>query len=172
MSLINDDESHGSGASRDEGRRTASSIYGTIITASVIAAGGGLTTRALAVTIVVTLAIYWLAEQYAVLIGEHTHGGRLPGRAQIVRSMASTAPMITASFVPVLVLVVARAFGASSSVAAKTALIVTAVLLVVHGERAGWAAGLRGIRLVAITAVAGLFGVAMVVLKTLLQHYH
>lgn len=170
MSLINE-ESQG-GAARDHGRRTASAIYGTIITASVIAAGAGLTTRSLAVTIVVTLVIYWLAEQYAVLIGEHTHGGRLPGRAQIAQSMSSTAPMITASFVPVVVLVVVRALGASAGASAKTALVATVVLLVVHGERAGWAAGLRGVRLVLITVVAGLFGVAMVVLKTLLQHYH
>ncbi len=167
-----DEERVGTGPSRQHGRRTAASIYGTIITASVIAAGAGLTSRSLAVTIVVTLVIYWLAEQYAVLVGEHIHGGRLPSRAQIRRSMASTLPMITASFVPVVALLLARAFGASPGTAAKTALVVTVVLLVVHGERAGWAAGLRGFRLVAITAVAGLFGVAMIVLKTFLQHYH
>jgi hypothetical protein len=171
VSLINE-ESESDGGSPDGGRRTASAIYGTIITASVIAAGAGLTTRSLAVTVVVTLVIYWLAEQYAVLVGEHTHGGRLPGRAQIAQSMATTAPMITASFIPVVVLVVVRVAGASAGTAAKTALVVTVVLLVVHGERAGWAAGLRGVRLVVITAVAGLFGVTMVVLKTFLQHYH
>lgn len=171
MNLI-DDESGDTGPSREQGRRTASSIYGTIVTGSVIAAGAGLTTRSLAVTIVVTLMIYWLAEQYAVLVGEHTHGGRLPNRAQIRRSMLATAPMITASFIPVLVLIGVRALGGSQGAAAKAALIVTGLLLVVHGERAGRTAGLRGIRLVGITAVAGLFGAAMVVLKTLLQHYH
>jgi hypothetical protein len=31
---------------------------------------------------------------------------------------------------------------------------------------------LRGLRLVAVTGTAGLLGVAMVVLKTLLQHHH
>jgi hypothetical protein len=169
---ISEDETAGTDPAPERGRHTASSIYGTIITASVIAAGAGLTSRALTVTIVVTLVIYWLAEQYAVLVGEHIHGGRMPSRAQIGHSMASTAPMITASFLPVLALVVARAFGASSGTAAKTALLVTVALLVIHGERAGWSAGLRGIRLVAITGVAGLFGVAMIALKTLLQNYH
>jgi hypothetical protein len=37
---------------------------------------------------------------------------------------------------------------------------------------AATAAGLRGLRLVAVTGTAGLLGVAMVVLKTLLQHHH
>ena len=156
-----------------DGRRTAAAIYGTIITAAVIAAGGNqLRTAALAVTIVVTLAIYWLAELYAELIGQHTHAGRLPNRAQIRLSMASTVPMITASFLPVIPLVAARLLGASSSGAAWIALIVTVVLLVIHGLMAGRAAGLGGLRLVAITSIAGLLGVAMVVLKTLLQNHH
>jgi hypothetical protein len=171
VSLINE-ESEGDDGSQDHGRRTASAIYGTIITASVIAAGATLTTRSLAVTVVVTLVVYWLAEQYAVLVGEHTHGGRLPSRSQVAQSMGTTAPMITASFIPVVVLVVVRVLGASSGAAAKTALVVAVALLVVHGVRAGWAAGLRGLRLAAITVVAGLFGLAMVALKTFLQHYH
>ena len=37
-----------------------------------------LTSAQLAVTIVVTLIVYWLAEQYAELLGAHTHDGRLP----------------------------------------------------------------------------------------------
>jgi hypothetical protein len=160
-------------ARHHDGRRTAAAIYGTIVTAAVIAAGGNqLRTTALAVTVVVTLAIYWLAELYAELIGQHTHAGRLPNRRQIRLSMASTAPMITASFLPVISLVAARLLGASSSTAAWIALIVTVVLLVIYGLNAGRSAGLEGLRLAAITSIAGLLGVAMVVLKTLLQIHH
>jgi hypothetical protein len=50
------------------------------VTAAVIAAGGNqLTTAALEVTVLVTLVIYWLAEQYAELLGEHTHDWRMRG---------------------------------------------------------------------------------------------
>jgi hypothetical protein len=50
----------------DQGRRRAAGIYGTIITAAVIAAGGNvLSTTALEVTVLVTLLVDWVAEQHA-----------------------------------------------------------------------------------------------------------
>ncbi len=157
----------------DGGRRRASGIYGTIVTAAVIAAGGNqLTTAALAVTIVVTLLVYWLAEQYAELLGEHTHRGQLPNAGQVRASLGAAWPMVTASAVPVGTLLVAYLLGASSVGAARIALIVTAALLVLHGYAAGRAAGLVGARLVAVTGMAGVLGAAMVVLKAFLQHHH
>jgi hypothetical protein len=122
--------------------------------------------------VIVTLVVYWLAEQYAELLGEHTSAGRLPSGRQVRASLAAAWPMVTASYLPVATLLVARVFGASSETAAQVALIVTAVLLVVHAHAAGRAAGLVGRRLLAITIMAALLGVAMVVLKTLLQHHH
>lgn len=155
------------------GRRRAAGIYGTIVAAAVLAAGGNqLHTVALAVTVVVTLVVYWLAEQYAGLLGEHTQAGRLPSAVQVRASLASTWPMVTASYLPVATLLVARLLGASTVEAAQIALIATGILLVIHGHSAGRAAGLNGIRLFAVTAMAALLGVAMVVLKTLLQHHH
>ena len=160
-------------ASPDRGRRRAASIYGTVVTAAVIAAGGNqLTTGALAVTVVVTLVVYWLAERYAELLGEHTQAGRLPDASLVRSSLAAAWPMVTASFIPLAGLLLVRLLGGSSSDAAWVALGVTVVLLVVHGHAAATAAGLRGLRLVAVTGTAGLLGVAMVVLKTLLQHHH
>jgi hypothetical protein len=157
----------------ERGRRRAASIYGTIVTAAVIAAGAGrLTTAALAVTVMVTLVVYWLAEQYAELLGEHTRAGRLPNAGQVRSSLAAAWPMVTASFLPLLSLLLARLAGASPSGAAWTALLVTVGLLLIHGHAAGRAAGLAGLRLALVTATAGLLGVAMVVLKTLLQHHH
>ena len=158
---------------RDRGRRRAAGIYGTIITAAVIAAGGNqLSTAALEITVLVTLVVYWLAEQYAELLGEHTHAGRLPRRDQVLSSLAGAWPMVSASFIPLVSLLLVRAAGASVSGAAAIALVVTVVLLIFHGYTAARAAGLTGIRLLAVTGTAGLLGVAMVVLKTLLQHAH
>ena len=123
-------------------------------------------------TIVVTLIVYWLAEQYAELLGAHTHDGRLPSVRFIRDSLAGAWPMVTASFLPVASIGVAVLFGASSSDAAQAALIVTVVLLIMHGYAAGRAAGLRGRQRVLVTITAGLLGVAMVILKSLLQHHH
>jgi hypothetical protein len=41
-----------------------------------------------------------------------------------------------------------------------------------HGYTAGRAAGLRGRQRVIVTFIAGLLGVAMVILKSVLQHHH
>jgi hypothetical protein len=155
------------------GRQRASGIYGTIVAAAVIAAGGNhLSAAALAVTVVVTLVIYWLAEQYAELLAEHTVAGRLPSRKQMRSSLAETWPMVTASYLPVASLFLARLSGASSTTAARDALGVTILLLAFYGFEAGRTSELRGIRLFFVTAVAALLGVAMVVLKVLLARHH
>jgi hypothetical protein len=80
--------------------------------------------------------------------------------------------MVTASFVPMVSLHVARLLGASAAGAATVALGVAIAVLLIHGHAAGRAAGLEGVRLAMVTGTAGLLGVVMVVLKTLLQHHH
>ena len=143
------------------------------MTAAVIAAGGNqLSTAALEATVLVTLLVYWIAEQYAELLGEHTHAGRLPSMSAVRSSLAAAWPMVTASFIPLVSLLVARLLGASAPGAADVALGVTLALLVTHGHAAGRAAGLRGARLAMVTVTAALLGVAMVVLKVVLQHHH
>ena len=155
------------------GRRRAAGIYGTVVTAAIIAAGGNqLGTSALAVTIVVTLVVYWLAEEYAELLGEHTRAGQLPSTDVVRSSLAAAWPMVTASFLPLAALLIARLLGASSVNAAWFALGTAVILLVCHGYGAARAAGLSGIRLVTVSGTAGLLGVVMVLLKGLLQHHH
>jgi hypothetical protein len=158
---------------KDGGRRRAAGIYGTIVTAAVIAASSAtLSSVALEVTVLVTLVVYWLAEQYAELLGEHTEVGRLPDWERVSSSLAAAWPMVTASFVPLASLLVARLSGASRSQAANIALCVTIALLAIHGHAAAKAGGLRGIRLVLVATIAGLLGLVMVVLKVILQNHH
>jgi hypothetical protein len=80
--------------------------------------------------------------------------------------------MVSSSFLPLAALLVARVCGASALGAASIALVVTVVLLVIHGHAAGKSAGLKGVRLTAVTAAAGLLGIVMVALKALIQHQH
>lgn len=131
-----------------------------------------MSTAGLEVAVLVTLVVYWLAEQYAELLGEHIHAGRLPRIGQVGSSLANSWPMVTASFVPLASLLIARLLGASAADAADVALAVTIVLLVLHGLAAGKASGLRGVRLIVVSGAAGLLGVIMVVLKIVLQHHH
>jgi hypothetical protein len=155
----------------DTARRRSAGIYGTIVASAVLAAGGAhLATVPLAIAVVVTLLVYWAAEGYAELLGEHAHAGRLPTWAHVRASLADIWPMVTASFVPLLSLLVARVLGADTKTAATVALGVAIALLLVHGWVGGKASQLHGLRLLAVTLIAGAFGVMMILLKLVVTH--
>jgi hypothetical protein len=152
-------------------RRRSAGIYGTIVVSAVLAAGGGhLRTAPLAVTVFVTLLVYWAAEGYAELLSEQIHAGHLPTRVQLRASLAAIWPMVSASYVPLLSLLVATVLGATTKDAATAALVVTIGLLLAHGWAAGRASQLGGLRLLAVTLVAGAFGVMTILLKLVVIH--
>jgi hypothetical protein len=161
-------------AAENLGRRRAAGIYGAIITAAILdTAGGRVSTTALVISVVVTLLVYWIAEEYAEVLGEHTTGGRLPGRAYIQGSLAASWPMVSASYAPLLAVVLAKVAGASDLTAANVGLVVAIVLLTVHGWLAGRAAQLAGWKLVITTSIAAGLGLVMILLKDLvLIHLH
>lgn len=161
-------------AAESTGRRRAAGIYGAIITAAILAAvGGHLPTTALVVSVLVTLMVYWLAEEYAELLGEQIAGGRLPSRAYIRAALQATWPMVSASYLPLLALLLARVAGASPNQAANVGLVAAVLLLTGHGWWAGRAAHLHGRQLLLATSVAALLGLAMIALKDLvLIHLH
>jgi hypothetical protein len=71
---------------------------------------------------------------------------------------------------PVAVVVGGARPGADTKTAATVALVVAVVLLLVQGWAGGKASQLRGLRLLAVTLIAGAFGVAMILLKLLITH--
>jgi hypothetical protein len=161
-------QSRAAHAPRDEtaARRRAAGIYGAVITASVMAAAGGsLPTTALAVSVLITLVVYWLAEQYSEILGRQAVHGRLPTWSKVTEDLATGWPIVSASFAPLVALVLARAAGASPSAAANTGVAVAVALLTAHGWSAGRVAELSGWRLVGATCVATVLGLVMVVLK-------
>jgi hypothetical protein len=118
------------------------------------------------VSVVVTLLVYWLAEEYAELLGEQVEGGVVPTWGYIRRALAATWPMVTASFAPLLALVLARLAVASVGLADNIGLLMAIVLLVVHGWSAARSAQLRRWQLAFATSVAVALGLVMVLLKT------
>jgi hypothetical protein len=156
------------------GRRRAAGIYGAIVTAAILAAAGDFAhTSALVVSVVVTLLVYWVAEEYAELLGEHTAHGRLPSWSQVRGAFSSTWTMVSASYLPLLTLVLAALAGASTRVAANVGLITAVLVLVFHGWLAARASQLAGWRLLAVTSIAAVLGVVMIVLKDIvLLHLH
>lgn len=154
--------------------RPADGIYGTIITASVLAsAGDELAAGPLAVSVLITLAVYWLADVYSELLGGHFERGRLPSWPEVRAAMFMAGPMVGASFIPLLVLAIARLSGLSGPGAATAALASAIVMLAIYAWTAGHAAQLRGLRLACVTVIAALLGILMIVLKNVvLVHLH
>jgi hypothetical protein len=136
------------------------------------AAGPGLSTPALAASVLITLVVYWLAEQYSEVLGHQAERGHLHSWRHIRGALANSWPIVSASFAPLAVLVLARLAGASAALAANFGVAAALVLLTFHGWRASRAAQLSGWRLVAATSVAAGLGIAMVALKNLALHLH
>ncbi|WP_236790906.1 hypothetical protein [Amycolatopsis sp. GM8] len=153
-------------AARRAGRRRAAGIYGVIVTAAILAAvGNQLSTAALAIAVVVTLFVYWLAEEYAELLGEQVADGKLPALRRIGAELAVTWPMVTASVGPLAVALLARLAGASTLTAANAGLATAVVVLTWHAWSAGRAARLSGWPLVGLTGTGAALGIVMIVLK-------
>ncbi len=147
-------------------RHRAAGIYGTVITAAVCAAAGDeLTTPELALSIVVTLIVYWLADQYAHTLASYARPGHFPDRSRILGSLAATWPIVSATFLPVAGMLIAHGAGASIRLAADVGLGIALALLVVHSWSIGRRAGFRGARMAGAMVVAVALGGALVLLK-------
>ena len=116
-----------------------------------------------------TLAIYWAAETYVHLIATRTHVRRTLTREERRFIVRDGWPLVAACAVPLLCLTVEALLGVETSVALDVTLALNAVLLFVTGWQMGAASGLTGGRLALSSLIAGLLGIALIVLKSLLH---
>ena len=122
-----------------------------------------------AAAVLVTLLVYWAAERYARLIAERIHDGRRPTWRQVRHQLTSGWEIVTASALPLLVLVLVDLLGASVYAAVLAALACSTLLLCLAGWEIGRHGQLSSGERVASAAVAGAFGVMMILLKALLH---
>jgi hypothetical protein len=154
---------------REDEESTASGIYGTLVSAAVMASSHAPTAGAVIVSVAVTLVIYWAAERYARLVAERIHEDRRPTWREVRRQLGTGWEIVSASTLPLVVLAVFALAGASVVNSVFAGLLCSTVLLCL----AGWEIG-RGTRLsvlgrTALTVVAGGFGGLMILLKALLH---
>lgn len=148
---------------------TASAVYGVIVGAAVMAASHAESGAKVTVAVLVTLVIYWGAERYARLVAQRIHAGHRPAWRQARDQLTSGWELVTASALPLAVLAGLSALGVALEPAVLAALGCSTVLL----GLAGWEVGRDG-RLalgerVLSAGVAAMFGVVMIVLKSLLH---
>jgi uncharacterized membrane protein YhaH (DUF805 family) len=146
---------------------TAAAIYGVIVSAAVMATSHALRAVAVDVAVLVTLVIYWSAERYARLVAERIHDGRRPTWREVRTQLTRGWELVSASALPLIVLTLTRATGADLSTAILAALVCSTVVLCVAGWEIGRHGQLTTGERVFSAAIAGLFGIGMIALKTL-----
>lgn len=154
---------------RDE-RQLAHAINGTVVGASVIAvvsAHGTLGQTALSVLL--TLVVYWISERYAHLLaaGVRSPDGRLEPAAMWA-VLRRGWPLVEASYLPLLVLVVVGLL-TSVQIGALAALGTSTLLLVALGYLAARRGGAAVTTSIGWAAGSGLLGLLAVGLKYLLH---
>jgi len=144
-------------------------IFGTIVGASVMVAVDYDTPVAeVAESVLLTLIIYWLAERWSVLLSSQLRGTPLT-RQRVFAVFKLGWPMVQASYIPLLVLIVAGVSGAGNDHAVNLALLASIVLLVVLGAVAGHRAGLGRWGAAWSGLFTGLLGSGLILLKALLH---
>jgi hypothetical protein len=154
-------------------RRTSEDgIYGTILTACILAAEGasGADQTAIVATVIVTLGVFWFAHVYARLMSRHLETRRAIIAADLKLAARDELALLESGLIPVFVLVVARALGADGQTAVILALLCSVAELLVLGVAAARQSGFRGLRSVLYGVGCGFLGVALVALETVLRH--
>jgi len=135
----------------------------------VLAASHAPTVLQIELSVLITLTIYWSAERYSRLIAERIHEGRRPTWQHVRDQLTSGWELVTASFLPLVVLAAMSRTGSDLDTSVLGALVCSTVLLAL----AGWEIGARGrlhtLERVAVALGAGSFGMVFIALKALLH---
>src|SRR3954447_21083690 len=145
-------------------------ITGTVVGAGAIAYGAGHldSTGQLSLAIVGTVVVYWLPPLHAVTLGSSlTH--RHHPVAAFRHALVETLPILGASVVPLVILLLCRLGGAELRTAAWAALIATIGLLTVYSYLAGLRGGLDAGGRVASACTGAGIGILVALLKLALH---
>jgi hypothetical protein len=150
--------------------RIAAAIYGLIVSGAVMAAAGEHgSVRDVAVTVFITVLVYWAAESYADVLGEQIAEERRSTWPRARELLRQGWPLVEASYVPLVVLVIAWLLGASTTAAITAGLVTNALLLIALGWIASKRTSTSIPARIGAAALAGAFGMIMIAVKTLLH---
>ena len=153
----------------EEETATATGIYGIIVSSAVMASVQGQSVPQLALATLFTLVIYWTAERFSHVMAQRiVHAPRLSWH-ELRHELGQGWELVTASFLPLAVLVGSRLLGATVTRAVDAALLCGTALLAAAGWRVGREADLGLPARLLSAAIGCAFGAAMIALKTLLH---
>ncbi|MFL6047773.1 MAG: hypothetical protein ACJ72M_22015 [Propionibacteriaceae bacterium] len=140
-------------------------ITGTVVSAAVIAAAAGhLEETHIVLAILGTAFIYWLAHLHARTLGDAVKHRTHPVDA-LREALAETWPILAASLLPAVIMLVAKLVGADIRRAAWIAVIASTVLLALYSFFAGRRGGLG----LGGSLLSGAIGAALGILVILLK---
>jgi hypothetical protein len=149
----------------------SAAIYGLMTVGALLAAESALSeTYAETVgAVAITMLVYWLAHSYAEF-ASHRLKEREPSRfAALGHIMVEQVPILFGAAVPLVALLIDWAAGASLSTAVITALITSAVMVMVIEVAAGVRAKQSGRELVLQALFGGLLGLLIIALRLVLH---
>ena len=150
----------------------ARAIYGYILATSLVAAfseDDDYSTTGVAVSVFVTGLVFWLAHDYASLLGERYAAGRRLTRAEIGAEFYAEWPLVQA-FIPSIAVLLLGTIGLlSDDTAVWLAIAVGLAALLLWSLEIGRRERLSPPELAVMALVNGLFGAAVVVLKVVVH---
>ncbi|GAA2992005.1 hypothetical protein GCM10010483_40660 [Actinokineospora diospyrosa] len=149
-------------------RDLAHAIYGTVVGAAAMAtASAHSTLGGVVVTVLVTVAVYWVAERYAEALAVAIRGPRRRGR--VLRAIRQGWPTVEAAYTPLVVLVVFVLGTGQLRTGVLLALGVSTAMLSVLGHVAARRAGAALPTAIACAVGSAALGVSVMLLKTFLH---
>jgi hypothetical protein len=152
--------------------KAASGIYGTILSTALIAAyteDPGSDPLQVAVVVVVTAAVFWVAHAYADVLARGLVGSQGRGLTQARAELAREWPLLLGSLPPVLPLLLAPLEVLSDDSAETLAIASGVSLLAGWGMTIAWRKGSGLIGIAISTGASAFFGVVIVGLKALVH---
>jgi hypothetical protein len=146
-------------------------IYGTITAGALLAAEADRheTFWQVGGSVALALIVVWFAHAYATGVAVRMHSGEGRPLRNLLRGMLHELALLRGAFVPLFVLLLAGACGATLVTAETAALISAAVLLVVLELLVGLRSALRPAEIVMQVAVSALIGVSVLVLRVIVH---
>lgn len=151
----------------------ARAIYGTILVMAVITAlshDGTVTSALLIAGVLATTFVFWIAHVYAEVLGNRIEGGSgVPSFANIVTAARGEWPLVEASLLPVLSLLLGVIGLVKTDTAVTIAIGVGVAELFGYGIVAGRRLNLSGVGVIVVGVVNGGLGLLIVLLKVLVH---
>jgi hypothetical protein len=146
-------------------------VYGTLIIGAVLATESARRETLLdtVAATVVTLLVYWLAHAYAATLGDRLDRQVPLSASAVARALVRDRAIIRGALIPILVLLIVAALGASLSTAVLLAVWASAVTILVFEVLAGVCAELRGTELIVQVCAGAVMGLAIIALRALLH---